>query len=63
MLIVGVTIISFSPATVTSYFGSVDREAEQTRPREFRDERQRVLIRLDSRLPAIERALHSAPPS
>jgi hypothetical protein len=36
VIVFGVTFISFLTATVTSYFVSIDQEAEQAREREFR---------------------------
>lgn len=66
VIVVGVTFISFLTATVTSYFVSVDQEAEQAREHEFRaasdNETRELLKQLDSRLAAIERAIHVAPP-
>ena len=66
VIVFGVTFISFLTATVTSYFVSVEQEAEQAREREFRaaseNETRELLRQLDSRLAAIERALHVAPP-
>ena len=66
VIIVGVTFISFLTATVTSYFVSVDQEAEQVKDREFRvrsdNETRELLRQLDSRLDAIESALRTAPP-
>jgi voltage-gated potassium channel len=66
VIVVGITFISFLTATVTSYFVSVDQEAEQAREREFRaasdNETRELLVQLDSRLAAIERALRNAPP-
>ena len=65
VILLGVTFISFLTATVTSYFVSVDQEAEQAKEREYRaasdDETRELLRRLDSRLAAMERAL-TAPP-
>ena len=66
VIVVGVTFISFLTATVTSYFVSVDQEAEQAREHEFRaasdNETPELLRQLDSRLAAIERTLGTAPP-
>jgi voltage-gated potassium channel len=66
VIVVGVTFISFLTATVTSYFVSVDQEAEQAREHEFRaasdNETRELLRQLDSRLAAIERTLGTAPP-
>jgi voltage-gated potassium channel len=66
VIVVGVTFISFLTATVTSYFVSVDQEAEQAKAREFRaasdNETRELLMQLDSRLAAIETALRTAPP-
>ena len=66
VIVVGVTFISFLTATVTSYFVSVDQEAEQAREREFLaasdSETRELLMQLDSRLAAIEKALCAAPP-
>ena len=65
VIVVGVTFISFLTATVTSYFVSVDQEAEQAKEREFRavsdDETRELLRQLDARLASIERALRTAP--
>ena len=59
VIVLGVTFISFLTATVTSYFVSVDQEAEQAKDRELRaasdNETRELLMRLDSRLDAIER--------
>jgi voltage-gated potassium channel len=66
VIVVGVTFISFLTATVTSYFVSVDQEAEQAREREFRaasdKETREFRTQLDTRLAAIERALSTSPP-
>jgi voltage-gated potassium channel len=66
VIIGGVTFISFLTAIVTSYFVSVDQEAEQAREREFRaasdNETRELLRQLDSRMAMIERALRAAPP-
>ena len=66
VIVVGVTFLSFLTATVTSYFVSVDQEAEQAKEHEFRaasDKETRELLRqLESRLTAIETALRTAPP-
>jgi hypothetical protein len=62
-----VGVISFLTATITSYFVSVDHQAEQAREREFRaasdNETRALLMHLDSRLAAIENALRTAPPN
>lgn len=66
VIVVGVTFISFLTATVTSYFVSVDQEAEQAKERELRaasdNETRELLRRPESRLTAIESALRTAPP-
>jgi hypothetical protein len=66
VIVVGVTFISFLTATATSYFVSVDQEAEQAREHEVRaasdNETRELLRQLDSRLAAIESALRTAPP-
>ena len=66
VIVVGATFISFLTATVTSYFVSVDQEAEQAKEREFRaasdNETRELLRQLDERLAAIERTLRTAPP-
>ena len=65
VIVVGVTFISFLTATVTSYFVSVDQEAEQVKDREYRvasdNETRELLRQLDSRLVAIEKALTTPP--
>ena len=65
VIVVGVTFISFLTATVTSYFVSVDQEAEQAREHEFRvasdNETRQLLMQLHARLAAIERALRTVP--
>ena len=58
VIVVGVTFISFLTATVTSYFVSVEQQAEQAKERELRvasdNETRELLRQLDSRLAAIE---------
>jgi voltage-gated potassium channel len=65
VIVVGVTFLSFLTATVTSYFVSVDQEAEQAKERELRaasdNETRELLVQLESRLAAIERALRILP--
>ena len=64
VIVVGVTFISFLTATVTSYFVSVDQQAEQAKEREFRassdNETRELLRQLESRLAAIEGAPYRA---
>ena len=66
VIIVGVTFISFLTATVTSYFVSVDQEAELAKEREYRvasdNETRELLRQLDLRFDEIQKALHTAPP-
>ena len=61
VIVVGVTFLSFLTATVTSYFVSVDQEAEQAKERALRtasdNETRELLRQLDARLAAIENAL------
>jgi voltage-gated potassium channel len=63
VIVVGVTFISFLTATVTSYFVTVEQEAEQTKEREFRAasdaETREALGRLEARLATIETMLQT----
>jgi voltage-gated potassium channel len=66
VIIIGVTFISFLTATVTSYFVSVEQEAEQAKEHEFRaasdNETRELLRQLESRLAAIELTLRVGRP-